>query len=430
PRLPERARVVSRRIVGRERERRAHRARAMCDRQRQLRARPLPTRHARILLRRRGRRVAVTGTVVPVRAHEADTLLASALQWWTRLGARGPARTPKPPAAGVSRRARDGAACETELWLAAERETAAALAERLPLLREGVRRSVKLFARESTSGAGATRATLTPIEPPPLAALLAAAPERRFHARAELSETAARLVALAPAECDVMRARHGETLRFRGLPFARVRRLLGREHVWFGVNGAGQKVLLTEENWPRLAGLIDELRERRRANADGVRHAFYRTAPEAWLESLLRRDITRLDPGLVVSPLHAQLRAAHRRGGGSRPVDLLALRRDGRLVVVELKVSEDAALPLQGADYWRRVESHRRAGHVERARLFGDAAISDDAPLVYLVAPLLRFHHAFGTLARAVSPEIEMYRFDINEDWRAGVRVVRRSRAN
>ncbi|MBA3239779.1 MAG: hypothetical protein H0T60_00950, partial [Acidobacteria bacterium] len=65
---------------------------------------------------------------------------------------------------------------------------------------------------------------------------------------------------------------------------------------------------------------------------------------------------------------------------------------------------------------------------VRTARLFGDAFISGDPPLVYLVAPLLRFHRAFQTLARMITPDIEMYRFDLNEDWRAGVRVARRAR--
>lgn len=104
-----------------------------------------------------------------------------------------------------------------------------------------------------------------------------------------------------------------------------------------------------------------------------------------------------------------------------------ARRRDGRLVVIELKVSEDAALALQGADYWRRVRAQQRAGHIESARLFGDAEVSDEPPLVYLAAPMLRFHRSFHTLARCVRPEIEMYRLDLNEDWRSGVRVVRRA---
>jgi hypothetical protein len=87
-------------------------------------------------------------------------------------------------------------------------------------------------------------------------------------------------------------------------------------------------------------------------------------------------------------------------------------------------------LALQGADYWRRVEAQRRHGDIAHARLFGDTEIADDAPLVYVVAPLLRFHRSFATLARAIRPEIEMYRFDLNEDWRARVRVVRRTRIN
>jgi len=56
--------------------------------------------------------------------------------------------------------------------------------------------------------------------------------------------------------------------------------------------------------------------------------------------------------------------------------------------------------------------------------------IRDEAPLVYLVAPTLRVHPAFQTLAHCISSDIEIYRFDINEDWRSGVRVMRRKRVN
>jgi hypothetical protein len=366
-----------------------------------------PGRYARIRIGRAGRgRVAVTGPLVAVRAHEAEAVLASALAWWSRLGEQ---------AARGKRSDR-----EENLWLVAGRELSRQLAERLALLREEARGRVELFEADESLE------SLTPVETPTLNQLLDAAPRVRLPpAPPPPGETAARLVSLAPDSIDTVRARRGETLRFRGLPFARVRRLPGGERVWFGPPGARQKILLDEDNWPRLVKLLDELAEHRSAAAADARHAFYRAAPEAWLESILRRDITRLDPGLVVAPLHAQFRAP-RGPAGARPVDLLALRRDGRLVVVELKVAEDAALPLQGADYWRRVEAHRRNGDIERARLFGDSEIADEPPLVYLVAPGLRFHRAFGRLARLLSPEIETYRFDINEDWRAGVRVVRR----
>jgi hypothetical protein len=237
------------------------------------------------------------------------------------------------------------------------------------------------------------------------------------------------LIAIAPDAIDVVNARHGETVRFFGLPFARVRRLMGNERVWFGLEGSRPQMLehKTENEWCQL--LIDLL-EHRSANASDPHHALYRHAAEAWLESLLRRDITRLDPGLIIAPLHAQFRTS--RGGVTsvRPIDLLALRQDGRLAVIELKVSEDREHVLQGADYWQRVEAHRRRGHISKANLFGKRKIKDEPPLIYLVAPTLRVHPAFNTLARSIAPDIEIYRFDINEDWRGGVRVMRRMRVN
>jgi hypothetical protein len=362
-------------------------------------------------------RVAVTGPVVPAGAEAAESLLASALLWLSRLDEGG----------------RVG-----ELWLVARRPLAAALGERVPVLHEDLRARTSVFELDEEGGAPAR------INIPTLSELLdAPAPRLPRPAATAISELAASVVALAPEQVDVVRARRGETLRFNGLPFARVRRLYGREQLWFGIESAPQSSVggtsqsgagvaprrtpLDEESAPAFLKLVEGLREHRRAGAAERGHALYRAAPEAWLESLLRRDITRLDPGLRLAPLHAQFRAPH-AAGGARPVDLLALRRDGRLVVVELKVSEDAALALQGADYWRRVEAHRRRGDIDRARLFGDAEIADEPPLVYLVAPMLRFHRSFHVLARAVTPRVEMYRVDLNEDWRAGVRVVRLAR--
>jgi len=325
-----------------------------------------PGRYARITLRVGRERVAFTGAVVALGAHEIDAFLASALLWWTRSGSDS-------NRAGARR-----------LWLVIPPGLREATAERLALLREDVRRVIRLF--ETDEG----WQNLSQVALPSLEQTLAAASRVRRPPPAELSETAARIVALAPEAIDAVRVRHGETLRFHGLSFARVRSWMRRERVWFGT-GRAPRLLLDSNNWPQLSKLIDELREHRRAHAVDHRHTFYASAPEAWLESLLRRDITRLDPGLRLAPLYAQFRTpARAASAGARPVDLLALRHDGRLAVIELKVSEDAALPLQGADYWRRVEAHRRRGDIARSRLFGDAAIADEPPLVYLVAPRAR----------------------------------------
>jgi hypothetical protein len=362
-----------------------------------------PGAYARITLRHNRERIAVTGRVAADETSDVDAFLSSALIWFARVGER-----VRPPHV-------------RKLWLIIEKDRVEKLRERLALLRDDLRRVIALYQIDDEW------TTLTNVPLPELDELLNERQVRfRRPAREAMSESAAEIISLAPDAIDVVRARHGETLRFHGLAFARVRRVMNRERVWFGVESAQRRPLdeSTLEEWSKL---LQDLREHRRAVPADQHHALYKAAPEAWLESLLRRDITRLDPGLIIAPLYAQFRPTHAGSGGARPIDLLALREDGRLVVIELKVAEDATLALQGADYWRRVEAHRRRGHIIQARIFGSTTIADEPPLVYLVAPLLRFHRTFQTIARAINTEIESYRFDINEDWRAGVRVMRRA---
>lgn len=363
-----------------------------------------PGPFARIILRHRNVRVAVAGVVAEKAEKNADAFLSSTLIWFSRACER--ARSP----------------FIKELWLIVERELSETLAQRIGLLRDELRRIISLYRIETETG------ELARAEVPEFSELLTKQCGRLKRPGREtcLSESAEKIVALAPDTIEVVRSRHGETLRFHGLAFARVRRLMKMERVWFGIEKARRRIL-DEETAEECAKLLNDLKTYRRAGAVGPSHVLYRAAPEAWLESLLRRDITRLDPGLRLAPLYTQFRPS--QAGGSRPIDLLALRRDGRLAVIELKVTEDREHVLQGAAYWLEVEAHRRAGNIARARLFGDAKIADEPALVYLVAPLLRFHRNFGTLARSLAPEIEIYRFDINEDWRAGVKVLRRGRA-
>lgn len=365
-----------------------------------------PGRYARILLRRKQTRIAVCGPVVASHPATVDAFLSAALLWFKRTADR-----IKPPYI-------------EQLWLVVAEELLKPLLYRVALLRESLRNTIRVFTidddltvlktAECLERRDLWKKKLAPF--PPVAA-------------AEISMQIASIVAVAPEAIDVVHARHGATLRYFGLPFARVRTLLSVERIWFGLDAARRRLLdeSTRRDWENL---LRDLHEYRSANAADHRHAFYRSAAEAWLESLLRRDITKLDPGLIIAPLHAQFRTA--RGGklGIRPIDLLALRQDGRLVVIELKVYEDREHVLQGADYWRRVEAHRRRGHIERAKLFGDLRIKDEPPLVYLVAPTLRVHPSFATLARCIAGDVEIYRFDINEDWRSGVRVMRRMRVN
>jgi hypothetical protein len=226
------------------------------------------------------------------------------------------------------------------------------------------------------------------------------------------------ILRLAPGEIDVVRSRQGETLRFNGVPFARVRELMGVKAAWFGIGR--ERRLLTDDTWDEFARLVSELKTYRRPKPPNRRHAFYRAAPEAWLESILRRDIATLDANLVLSPIYNQFRSS------TDKIDLLAIRRDGRLVVIELKTQPDREVVFQAADYWRKIELQRRRGILAAANLFDGREIADRPAIVYLAAPAWSFHRDFEYFAKAVSPEIEIWRFDLHEDWRQEVRVVGR----
>jgi hypothetical protein len=365
-----------------------------------------PGKYARIILRQKHQRIAVTGSVAASKASETDAFLASALLWFARASERS-----RPPYI-------------QQLWLIVDREIKKSLTARLALLRDSLRETIVVC--ELDDGWTGLAEVTCPDRKDLWKKRLSRFPPG---AEAEVSELAAAITAEAPQAIDIVHARHGQTLRYLGMPFARVRRVFSSERVWFGIEGSHRR-LLEEKTFHFYAELMNDLRAHRAATAPDQRHALYRNAAEAWLESILRRDITQLDPGLIIAPLYAQFRLARGGRSGVRPIDLLALRQDGRLVVIELKVSEDREHVLQGADYWQRVEAYRRRGHITRAKLFGERKISNEAPLVYLVAPTLRVHPAFQTLARTIASDIEIYRFDINEDWRSGVRVMRRLRVN
>jgi hypothetical protein len=365
-----------------------------------------PGRYARILLRLKHERIAVTGLVTSGRPGDADAFLAAALLWFKRTSER--VRAPY----------------VQQLRLILESDLARPVLQRVALLRQSLRDSITVYEVDQHL----TELILVDV---PNREELWKRRLRRFPPTlpAELSHSAEQIKAIAPNAIDIVSARQGETLRYFGLPFARVRRLIRDERVWFGLEGPKRR-LLDENSEREFQNLLLDLEEHRAATAPDRRHALYRNAREAWLESLLRRNITKLDPGLIIAPLHAQFRTS--RGGAIsvRPIDLLALRHDGRLAVIELKVSEDREHVLQGVDYWQRVEAHRRRGHISKAKLFGSRKIKNEPPLIYLVAPTLLVHPAFNTLARSIAPDIEIYRFDINDDWRAGVRVMRRIRVS
>jgi len=207
-------------------------------------------------------------------------------------------------------------------------------------------------------------------------------------------------------------------LRFRGLAFAHWAE--GRVH--FGVGDSREE--LTPASEPSLRSLVHGLMTYRHPLASDTHHPFYRAQPERWLETLVREDPARIDARLSVQPLYTQVPAI--AAGDREVIDLLGVTRERRLAVIELKADEHLHLPLQAADYWLRVRWHQRHGDLQRYGYFTGGELQAKPPLVYLVAPGLRFHPSTDALLRFLSPEMEVIRVGIGEEWRRGLRVVLR----
>jgi len=162
----------------------------------------------------------------------------------------------------------------------------------------------------------------------------------------------------------------------------------------------------------------------RTSAAPDANHKWYRRNPEAWLESLTRRNLRTLDAALLPSPVYGQVPSM--AGTQHGVLDLLAVETGGRLAVLELKASEDPNLPLQALDYWIRVEWHARRGEFARNGYFPGIPVREDAPRLLLVAPALQFHPTTETILRFFAPSIGVERIGVGLEWRRELRPVSR----
>jgi len=231
-------------------------------------------------------------------------------------------------------------------------------------------------------------------------------------------------------------------LFLHGLEFGRVRHGVSahsftRENeVTFGA-GANETPL-TAENEELCRSLIQRLCLSR--HPDGTHtDPLFRMAPERWLESRLRTNLAELLPGLRGDPLYSQVPALSTGDRGM--LDLLALDREARLVVLELKADEDLHLPLQALDYWIRVRAlndDRQPGPSSTTPLssftrngyFAAAEISPLPPRLILAAPALRIHPANEPVLRYLSPQIDWELIALSEHWRRELRIVFRKRSS
>jgi hypothetical protein len=207
-------------------------------------------------------------------------------------------------------------------------------------------------------------------------------------------------------------------LRFRGLAFAR----WDDGRVFFGIPEAREE--LTPSTLSALKRLLQQLENDRHPLAGDTRHLFYRAQAERWLEALVREDVTRIDAVFDQRFVYSQV-FAH-AGGEHGILDLLTVTRTRRLAILELKASEHIHLPLQAASYWLRIYRHLQQRDFARYGYFTGIELQAAPPLVYLVAPALRFHPSTDVLLRYLPAELETVRVGLAESWRRGLRVVMR----
>jgi hypothetical protein len=209
------------------------------------------------------------------------------------------------------------------------------------------------------------------------------------------------------------------SLRVRGLGFAQA----GSGVLACGIE---ERTPLTAPQFPQALTLARELARFRSANAADRLNPLYRKFPESWLESQVRRDVRVVDPTLPAAPVYTHpLTVA---GADRGIIDLLACDDRGRLVVVELKATEDLHLPLQGLDYWMRVKWHLDRGDFQQRGYFPGMELSPHPPRLLLVSPAVEFHPTTETVLRYFPPEVEVERVGVSEDWRRELRVVFRKR--
>lgn len=246
-------------------------------------------------------------------------------------------------------------------------------------------------------------------------------------ARARFAGAIDRVRGLAPQTEIAVISPTEISFRLHGLEFARVRTgnvpgsFTLEEEIVFGVGELSAR--LTEETEPVFAEFVKTVAEGRHTQGDR-RDPLWRMYPERWLESLVFKNVPAIDSRLDPAHVYSQVPAFS--ASDRAMIDVLTCTRDSRLAVLELKADEDIHLPLQGLDYWARVQWHHQRGEFQQYGYFAGVELSPRPPLLFLVAPSLRVHPAVDAVLRYFSPAIEWALVGVDERWREGVKVIYR----
>jgi hypothetical protein len=203
-------------------------------------------RFAQIIFENRGGKQIAALSDVSGATATTENLIATAILWLARLQNR-----KKKPV-------------ET-IWILAEKKRAKNAQKLCAVLRKNWQDKIEIF---EVSGKGAkpqsveekvSNQSLQKFEPIVFKNLWREkTKEIQSSEKAQISRTAQEIVSIAPKNIDVVLTKQGETLRFLGLPFARVRKISGEEKVWFGIENERQ--ILNEKKFAEFDNLIEELK--------------------------------------------------------------------------------------------------------------------------------------------------------------------------
>jgi hypothetical protein len=221
------------------------------------------------------------------------------------------------------------------------------------------------------------------------------------------------------ADVEAVEHSDGElSLRVRGMEFLRT----SADELRFGLE---RKRAARPAQAAEIRRLAEELGRFRSPHAADRQNPLYLRNPEAWLESQVRNEIEAIDALLLPAPIYGQVPAFAATDRGI--LDLLAVDRDGRLAVLELKTSEDIHLPLQALDYWMRVKWHLDRQEFSARGYFPGIELRSEPPRLLLVSPALDFHPANERVLRYFSPGVRVERVGVSLEWQRELKVVFRS---
>ncbi len=214
--------------------------------------------------------------------------------------------------------------------------------------------------------------------------------------------------------------------------------ILGSRLVW--ISGAARQILLMEMDLAQSSlryvelsdcGNLDTALTRvhhTRSLTEGIERPGFRGSAERLLQEVLLEDISAIDTALNTRFVYPQVPAF--LAGDRGMIDILSVTKQGRLAILELKVSEDIELPMQGLDYWLRVRWHQERGEFQKNGYFPGLLLSPQPPLLYFVGPQFRYHDSFPKITKHILPEVPVCQVGINENWKEGVKVLRKKYLN